>query len=557
MTSALLSVAVSLLCLTSLTTHATAQATQPAAFSHDTVIARAKELAAGPPLGVVPLPASLRQITYDDYRNIRFRPERTIWGEGGEGGERGDASQPGGGEGGLPFQLQLFHLGSLFEAPVTMHLVESGQVKPLDFDPSLFRYDHDVSDKLGPLPDTLGYAGLRLHYPLNRREYHDEVISFLGASYFRVLGRGQQYGASARGLAVDIGLNRAEEFPAFREFWIEQPAGDATSITLHAILESSAVVGAYQFFIEPPPIPEAEEGVTGPTAPGVEPLMPGEEAQTVVRVEATLFFRHGVSKVGIAPLTSMFYFGEDFSRRPGTDFRPEVHDSDGLLLLDGQGRWTWRPLRNPERTSVQRYAMTNPRGFGLMQRDRDFDHYQDLESIYHRRPSVWVEPVGDWGEGRVELLEIPARDEFADNIAAYWVPAGRVDPSSPLTIGYNVYAASIPPAGGGGGEGSVARVVATRSQPVDPDTRRFLIDFEGGPLADMPADAPPDVIAARIDAGVGHAGDAVLQRNPFNGSWRLFFDVSAAAPGEAVDLRASLEIEGRVVSEIWSMRWTP
>ena len=518
--------------------------TRPAAaFSYDDVVDRARQLAAADPRPVPPLPASLTNLTYDDYRNIRFRPERTIWG----GGEQH--------KGGLPFQLQLFHLGGLFNQPVAIHLIDGGVATPLPLDPSLFRYDHGVGDKVGRLPDTLGFAGLRLHYPLNRPQYHDELISFLGASYYRVLGRGQQYGASARGLAVDIGLNRPEEFPVFTEFWIEKPASDARAITLYAILESSALAGAYRFTLTPPPVPAPDEAVAGPTAPGVEPLSPDDEADTVIEVEATLFFRRQVTKLGIAPLTSMFLFGEDYSHRPVIDFRPEVHDSDGLLMLGGEAggdEWIWRPLRNPQRTSVQRYPMSNPRGFGLMQRDRDFGNYEDLESVYHRRPSLWVEPMGDWGQGRVELLEIPTRDEMTDNIAAYWVPSGRVDPSRPLQIGYRMRATSAPPTVEGVDE--VARVVATRSQPVDPDTRRFLIDFAGGPLSDLPADAS---IAARVDAGVGQAANVVVQRNPFNGSWRLFFDASAAGPGEPVDLRAALEVEGGAVSETWSMRWTP
>ncbi|MES1168434.1 MAG: glucan biosynthesis protein, partial [Oleiharenicola lentus] len=312
--------------------------------------------------------------------------------------------------------------------------------------------------KTGPIPADLGFAGLRIHYPLVLPT--DELAVFLGASYFRSVGRGLHYGLSARGLAINTGESSPEEFPRFEEFWVERPAAGAATITLYALLNGPSATGAYRFTIRP-----------------------GDD--TVMDIKVALYFRSHPVVVGLAPLTSMFQHGENtgWSR---DDFRPEVHDSDGLLLHTGADEWVWRPLANPPATRVSTFSDKSPRGFGLMQRDRDYAHYDDLEANYHQRPSAWVEPVGDWGAGAVRLLEIRAPDETSDNIVACWVPAALPAIGQPLAFEYRLHwvgqPKGLPPSG---------FVTSTRQGTVldHPERRRFVVDFGGvpfeGPARDM------------------------------------------------------------------------
>ena len=326
------------------------------------------------------LPAELASITYDQLRDIRFKTDQSVW-----------RAQN------LPFEVQFFHLGLYQTEPVRIHeLNADGTVNHLpyrsaDFDQGKNTFD---TSRWG----DLGHAGFRLHYPLNGQTYKDELVVFQGASYFRALGAGQQYGLSARGLAIDTVGGTGEEFPRFSEFWLQRPAAGATEVTVLALLESPRATGAYRFVIRP-----------------------GQ--QTTTTVNARVFLRAGagpVNTLGMAPLTSMFLSGENQPMR--SDFRPEVHDSDGLMMVTGEGEWLWRPLQRPKAVTVSSFAMQNPRGFGLMQRDRSFASYEDVEARYERRPSAWIKPLGDWGPGRVELVQLPTPDETHDNIVAYWVP---------------------------------------------------------------------------------------------------------------------------------------
>ncbi len=349
------------------------------AFSFVDVKHKAEELASRPfedPEGQVP--DFLLNISYDQWRKIRFRPSESLWRKEG-----------------LPFEVQFFHPGLFYNRLVAVNVVDDGRAEKLTFSPSVFEYgDEEFASKVAGTP--LDFAGFRIHYNLNTGKYKDEVAVFLGASYFRAVARDGQYGLSARGLAVDTALQSGEEFPYFREFWIEKPREDSDSITVHALLDSPSLAGAYTFTI-----------------------IPGKE--TSMDTECVLFLRKDVQKLGIAPLTSMFLYGETENGRPG-DYRPEVHDSDGLLIRTDSGEWTWRPLANPGRLALIPFREENPAGFGLMQRDWVFDHYQDLEARYEKRPSLWIEPRGNWSPGWVELVEIPSELEIHDNMVASWVP---------------------------------------------------------------------------------------------------------------------------------------
>lgn len=473
------------------------------------VIAEAKELAATP----YEAPKTLSDdemsgLNYSDFQKIRFRPEKALW--------RGQSL----------FEVQFFHPGFLYKQPVSINVLEDGKVREVPFDKSKFRYD--IPGLEAKVPDNLGYAGFRIHYPLNKADYKDELAVFLGASYFRLLASGQVYGLSARGLAVDTALSAGEEFPVFRKFWLVKPSPTATSMTVLALLDSHSVTGAYRFVIHP----------------GV---------RTVVDVDCTLYVRQSGHKFGIAPLTSMFLYGEN-SRRHFDDFRPEVHDSDGLLMHTGRDEWIWRPLTNPKKLHVSDFMDNNPKGFGLMQRDRDFGDYMDMETNYQRRPSLWVEPrdVG-WGKGTVRLVEIPSDEEIHDNIVAFWVFDRPMVADSALRLSYRLTSLSDMPA-----EEHLARVLRSRSgwagipgaQPPLPKTvRRFVVDFSGGDLSSLAGDQPVD---ADIESSAGAIDDVAVRKLPGDsGLWRLSFRLKPVE-GRDADMRAILKLRGRTMSETWS-----
>jgi glucans biosynthesis protein len=461
------------------------------------------------------LPAELDELDYDAYRSIRFRPEAALWRDVGD------------------FEIQLFHPGFIFDAPVRIHLV-GDSVRTLGFDPRLFRYEGDaaaLADRLDEGSAT-GYAGFRVHFPINAPDRKDEFAVFQGASYFRLVGRDQVYGLSARGLAVDIATDGPEEFPAFTDFWLVRPAPDADTLVVHALLDGPSVTGAYRLA-----------------------LVPGE--RTMALVDARLFARADVGKLGVAPLSSMFLFDADLAGS-FDDFRGAVHDSDGLLMRTRDEEWIWRPLGNLRGLRVTSLRDVDPRGFGLVQRARDFDAYLDLEARYHQRPSAWVQVAGEerWGDGGVELLEIPSETEFADNVAAYWVP------SEPFRAGdERRFRYTLSTFGGRLPQQTLAQVVRTRSGAValpgaeeagDGRSRRFAVDFDGGAL---PALAPETAVQVRIGTLAGDVDDVRAEPLP-GGGWRASFVVRADGTRPA-DMRLWLEVDGEPVTETWSYAWYP
>jgi glucans biosynthesis protein len=477
-------------------------------FDHADVVARAEALAAQPWRERPTVPAWMLRgsMSYDQWRDIRFRPDHALW---------RDRK--------LPFEVQLFHPGLYFDRSVRVNVVEGGEARELPFSTELFDYGKNTFARR--IPRDVGWAGFRLHGALNRPDYLDEVIVFLGASYFRALGRGNVYGLSARGLALDTVEPTGEEFPAFVEFWLETPAPGADHVVVHALLDSQRVAGAYRFDVRP-------------------------GAPTAVGVEAKLFPRAVVAKPGIAPLTSMFLFGEN-SRLRFDDFRPEVHDSDGLLVHFDGGEWLWRPLDNPTRVEVSGLRARNPRGFGLIQRDRDFASYQDIETRSELRPSVWVAPRGDWGPGRVELVQIPSQSEFDDNVVAYWVPDAPFEPGAPIELAYTLSFYGDDPGRPPGG-----RAIATRTDAGTLERgRRFVIDFDGERLRALPDAAPPRAVVS-VAPEAGELADHHVVRNPATGGWRLTFQLrrKTSAP---VELRAYLAAGGEVLTETWSYALLP
>ena len=469
---------------------------------------RARDLASGPFDASAPrLPDGFDKLDYDAWRDIRFRPDRAI---------SGSAS-------GL-YRLQLFHLGHLYRRPVTVNIIRDGIASPIAYTPGLFDYGRTKLEKTPPI--GTGFAGFRLHFPLNDPRVFDEVVAFLGSSYFRVLGRGQRYGISARGLTVGAGTPE-EEFPFFREFWVEMPEGTNERATIYALLDSHATTGAFRF-----------------------DLYPGVDSALDVR--ATLFPRVSGAKLGYAPLTSMFFLGEN-DRRFNEDFRMELHDSDGLLLNNATGEWVWRPLRNPVALSTSWFMAKDVRGFGLMQRDRAFINYQDLDLAYELRPSYWVEPRDGFPDGTVELVELPTPDETNDNIVASFVPRDSPAAGSTVTIAYRLIAtldmARLSPNGRAINTfQTVARALGSREVP-PPRSRRFLIDFSGGDLAYFITD--PGLVEAVATIVNGRILNAFVIANPHIKGLRAVLDVQVNE-NETADIRAFLRAGGRALTETWT-----
>ncbi len=478
-------------------------------FGFEEVDRRAQAAAVAPFARSGGLPRALQNLQYDQYRDIRYKPDRFLW----------RSAQ-------LPFEIAFFHPGWHFAEPVRIHEVTAAGVRELRFDPDQFDYG---ANKVDPRTLTgLGYAGFRVHFPLNSPQYKDEVLVFLGASYFRALGKGQRYGLSARGLAVDTAAASGEEFPRFVEFWIERPARDARDLTIYALLDSRRMTGAYRFVLRP--------GVS-----------------TVLDVRARLYLRESVGKLGLAPLTSMFYFGEN-QPLAREDFRPEVHDSDGLSVHSGSGEWIWRPLANPRRLLVSSFVTANPRGFGLMQRDRDFRRYEDLEARYELRPSGWVQPRGDWGPGRIELVQIPSPDETNDNIVAYWVPDRAPKPLAPYDFEYRVlWQLEVEARAPGAWVTQTRRGRGYVRKP--DDSIGFVIDFEGPALKKLATDAPLEGVATAVDNG--EILERTAYRNEVTGGARLALRVRRVDAGKPVELRAFLRSGDDTLSETWAYALPP
>lgn len=489
----------------------------PTAFAEDdkhfgAVIERAQQLAEAPyQAPQTSLPQVLRELTYDSYRQIRFNPEHAYWREE------------------SPFSLQLFHSGFIFQTPVDLNVIKNDIISPLPYSADDYSYDGDAAALKEHDLSGSDHAGFRLHYPINSDDYADEFAVFLGASYFRLVGRDQAYGLSTRGLAIDTASPNGEEFPAFREFWLYQPDANAEQIELLALMDSPSLSGAYRFIIQP-----------------------GENTQ--VEVEATLFAREDIAKLGVAPLTSMFTYGEASRERPD-DFRPQVHDSDGLLMHTGSGEWIWRPLSNPSHVRTSAFIDTSPQGFGLMQRERDFNRYLDMEAQYHRRPSQWVVPLDEWGAGRVELVEIPTPDETHDNIVAYWVADDTLDAGESLRLHYLTHTLNTQPESHHLGRAHRTRqgtaAVPGQADAPSKEQRQFIVDFQGGVLNNIAADQPVE-----LDISIQH-GEVLLPHVtalPNNG-WRASFRLPVS--DTPADVRLRLTLNGEPVSETWNYVWYP
>jgi glucans biosynthesis protein len=487
----------------------------PSSFSFDLLKARAKSLAAVPYVAPVPpRPDVLTRIDYDAHGKIRFKTENALWADG-----------PG------AFPVTFFHLGRFFQKPVHMHVVDGGRAREILYEDDYFAMPAD--SPAHELPRNSGFAGFRFQ---ERRDgkldwRKNDWVAFLGASYFRAIGELYQYGLSARGVAIDtVVYERPEEFPDFTQIYFETPRAGDDSVTLYALLDGPSVAGAFRFVMR-------------------------RGAAVIMDIATQLHLRKDVVRLGISPLTSMFWFSET-AKPTAADWRPEIHDSDGLAIWTGAGERIWRPLNNPPHIAVSAFADDHPRGFGLLQRDRNFDHYQD-GVFYDRRPSLWVEPQGDWGSGSVQLIEIPTDDEIHDNIGVMWVPLEPARAGSAYDLAYRLT--------WGGDEPYptlLARCTATRlGNGGQPGTarpkglRKFSVDFLGGPLSDLPSGTLPEAV---LTTSRGQFSQVSTEAVPDGvaGHWRAQFDLAVTGT-DPVDLRCYLRNGGQVLSETWLYQYHP
>ena len=483
-------------------------------INYESVVKRAKEVANQSYKAPPQIPRFLRELSYSDYQNIRFNPDKSLWQESHS-----------------PFQVMLVPPGLFYTHTVKINIVDSKGVKTLPFRDDLFTFDDPELARR--MPQDLGYAGFKLTYPLSQASVQNQFLVFAGASYFRGVGRDNAWGISARGVALDTGLPSGEEFPSFVEFWLVRPAAESGDMVVYGLLDGPSLSGAYEFTV-----------------------VPGNALQ--VKVKATLFPRKNLQLLGMAPLTSMFFYGEN-TARPRGEWRTQVHDSDGLLIQNGgTHEWLWRPLINPKNLEMDYFATDNVRGFGLMQRDDRFADYQDLGANYHARPSAWVEPQGNWGKGTVVLVQLPTPLETNDNIVAFWTPEAPVTKQQPVALSYTISFGNAKIANEAMGQtintfvGDGSIVGGGREK----GAYRVIVDFDGGLLDKLSADAAVNGVVSAQDEG--EILEQYVEYNALLKAWRLSI-LARPAKDKALVMRAFLVNkesgqEDKTLTETWTYR---
>jgi glucans biosynthesis protein len=480
-------------------------AAQPAApvFSEEWLLGQAEGIAAKPFVApVLNMPPELAELDRRKYDAIRFKPDATIW-----------KDEP------LAFSLQPFHTGFQYKTPVEINLVEGGQIRPFPYSPSLF----DYGDPLKPPPadSQSGFSGFRVLGPISRPDGKDAFTSFQGASHFRAIATGQVFGALTRAISINTAQPEGEEIPSYRSFWIVKPAQGERKLTAYALLDSPSLSGAFKFTIEP-----------GRT--------------TVIDVDCSLFPRRNLTHVGIAPLSGMYFFGNADPTQT-TDYRPNVHATEGLQIWTSTGEWIWRPVTNPEQIQYSVFVDRTPRGFGLSQRERAFGHFEDIDGRFGDRPTIWVEPIGDWGDGAVDLIEVPSTGEIYDNIIAFWRPKTPLAEKARRSFRYRLHWGWEPPV-----RSTQSFVKQTRIGDRGSKERRFfVIDFVSGHSCNT-CNVPQ--FTAALQAGDGEIRNVTVRDNPATGGQRVTFEFRPGGERQT-DLRCQLQQNGQVVSETWVYRW--
>jgi glucans biosynthesis protein len=475
------------------------------AFGFNDVVKMAKSRAAKAYQAPPSTPSFLKDLSYDQFRKIRFNPADSLWHESHS-----------------RFQVMLVAPGLYFKHIVNLHVVDAAGTHSVAFKKKDFSWPNDkIKDQVS---DQLGYAGFKLTYPLNGSKVHNQFLVFAGVSYFRGVARDEHFGLSARGIAIDTGLASGEEFPIFTDFWLVRPNPTAKSLRFYALLDGPSLTGAYQFVVRP-------------------------GAPTRIHVTAKLFPRQDIKLLGFAPLTSMFYYGRNTPRPIGM-WRGAIHDSDGLLIHSGTGEWLWHPLTNPVKLETEYFDANSPKGFGLMQRERSFRVYQDAEARYDLRPSAWVKPHNDWGKGHVVLVKLPTDSETNDNIVAFWSPSDSAKAGDHYDLDYTLSlgrpSISAEPVGS-----AHATLVGTGNKK---NQYRFIVDFGGGNLDKLSHDASVKAVVSGLN------GAKVLQQSvEWVGAlakWRLSFLVQAPS-GKNLNLRAYLTDGNKTLTETWSYTLSP
>jgi glucans biosynthesis protein len=434
--------------------------------------------------------------------------------------------------------VTFFHVGRFAPSPVRVFVLApvNGQTmaRELPYDPNCFRMPADSPAHALPR-GAAAFAGLRYQESRlgDQRKLpwqQNDWAAFLGASYFRAIGDQYQYGISARGIALNVAGPEPEEFPAFTRFYLVPPSDAAPDVTMYALLEGPSITGTYRFVMH-------------------------RTAAVVMEIEARLFLRRAVTRLGIAPLTSMYWYSET-TKPTAIDWRPEVHDSDGLAIWTRGGEHVWRPLNNPAQLVTSAFGDEAPRGFGLLQRDREFDHYLDGVH-YERRPSLWVEPLEDWGRGTVQLVEAPTDDEIQDNVVAMWVPQQAAGPGAQLRLRYRLHWRADEPF-----PGPLARCIATRlgrggqpGQPRPPGVQKFVVEFLGGPLAQLPFGVIPELVLTAVHGRFSYLFAEAVPGG-VAGHWRAQFDFTPEGH-EVVDIRLFLKRGDQALSETWLYQYRP
>ncbi|MEJ1160015.1 glucan biosynthesis protein [Prosthecomicrobium sp. N25] len=481
------------------------------AFSWSGLVQRARERAAKPYQPPSrPAPEILDRIDYEQHGKIRFKPDNALFADGPS-----------------VYPITFFPLGRLFRNSVRMFALDGDRAREIFYAPALFDMPPDSPAR--DLPASAGFAGFQIKESKTRPDWRtQDWVAFLGASYFRAIGALGQYGLSARGVAIDVAAPKPEEFPDFVEFYFQGAANASTPVVVHALLDGPSLAGAFRFSMR-------------------------RTENVVMDVECQLFTRQAIFRLGIAPLTSMFWYAE-YGKPGPVDWRPEIHDSDGLELWTGAGERIWRPLVNPPRIITSAFMDTNPRGFGLMQRDRNNENYLDGVN-YERRPSLWVEPIGAWGDGSIQLVEIPTDDEIHDNIVAMWVPRLKIEGGQEHEFRYRLHWVADEPYPAE----AMARVVATRmgrggepGKPRPPGVTKFVVEFAGRPLSEL-HDLRPEPV---VTTSRGTISLLFAEPVPWTDRWRAQFDV-AAEGADPVDIRLFLKAGDRAVSETWLYQHHP
>lgn len=493
-------------------------------FDYDRLKERARALADEPyESNVEQLPDTLANVQPLDYQKIAYDRAKALWH----------------GHSDFDLRIHFFHVGMQFDVPVRMHAVDphTDTAREIHFRPELFDYANSGVDTAQLQGRDLGFAGFVL-----ARNPHSDVVdeagAFLGASYFRFIDENKQYGISARGLAVDTATDQKEEFPDFTDFWFVEPNNDNRRVTVYALLDSPSVTGAYRFDIDV------------------------QKKGTVMDVDMEIFTRKPIERLGVAPMTSMFLKGTSQPQARDT-IHPQVHDSDRLEMWRGNGEWVCRPLFNPKTLQYNAFPDENPRGFGLVQHDHDFDNYRDDVAWYNRRPSLWVEPTSDWGAGEIALVELPTVGETVDNIVSFWIPEAPVEAGQNLHFSYKLHWLPLPPVAPTlaqvektwSGMGNVPEGWIPGDKSPSEYARRFAVDFVGDPLDDLPNDTHVEV---QVEVSRGKLGMVQARRfEPIQGYRAIFDWVPESGSDEAVSIRLFLRAGDRPLTETWLYQWVP